>query len=176
MYNPLVTSICRRYSNQYFKDISQEVWMKIYEKWNYYKNNQEIEVPDIQMIKTISHSKSKDWLRKLKNNQSTDIIPEIEEDELDVISLDINLSQVKRKLIEGVNSIRDDTKRRIAIFVFLLDKPQEQILYELSLLGINIKKPTLVTYTWRIKDYLKKYIESKPKKAISFDLGDEEEI
>lgn len=170
-YNPLVERIGRKIYPFFFKDIAQETWVTVFQRYDKYSENG---IKDEVMIRVIARSRAIDYIRKYKQHQPLDnieVIQEVAENR----NMDVDMLNLKQIIKELILEIGDEKMRTIAILYYLKNMEHEEILLELSILNFQIKRNSLYKYLHTLKSYLLNKVKSYKKEEkleLDFQLGD----
>lgn len=176
LHKRLVLNLAKKYSEEFYKDISQNVWLKVWLKWDEYKLK--TNHPDVAMLRTITKSCAIDFLRKWKlqdNLEPGDIEYEIATDR--EITLDmLNIKSVIRQVI---SEIPDFKLKRIAYNIYVKDMKLTEVLDDLYIIGHKLERKSLYKYIWQVKKHIIHRVKTwspktiNTKYVIEFELGDE---
>lgn len=157
LHNRTLLNMARKYSSEHYKDIVQEVWLKVFKGWNRYRAT--CSDPELVMLKQITKTKSIDYLRIWKHREwdpPFDVIYELEVDR----TIDIESLNLKKVLKQVINEIPDIKLRHIAINKFLKDMELNEIADDLYILGHKISKQSISKYVWSLQKFIIKRIRN----------------
>lgn len=176
-YQKTLLNQAKSFSHFWADDIVQEVWIKVWDKWDLYELSSP-DIPDIVRLKRMCKTKSIDYLRKNKPREY-DLPEDLEEAIISDFTIDIERLDLKSVLKDVIYSIPDPKKKFIAINRFLKDMSYKEIMEELSLLGYkDVQRKSLYVYTSKLKDQILLKVRNYRKKGatleyeIDFELGD----
>jgi len=150
VYKSLVERIAHKFYPFFSKDIAQEAWINIFQRYDKYKKNN---IKDEVMIRVITKSRAIDYIRMHKQHQSLDNI-EVMEEMMENRNLDVDMLNLKDIIKQTILEIADEKMRTIAILHYLKNMGHEEILLELSILNFHIKKNSLYRYIHNIKAHI----------------------
>lgn len=163
--------MCKKFDTEFYKDISQEVWIKVYLKWDIYKKNG---ANDESMIRTITKSKCIDFIRQIKYHEPIESANSLIEEVIVDRSVDIVNLKFSEVLKSIISRISDERMKSIATNIYLKDLTLDEVSEELSFLGLEVPRKILYRCVWDTKQYLINSIKTYKKETIdvNFELGD----